>query len=409
MKKNLSKVIVPTLAIAIGAAIAGSISGTVAWYQYSTRVNVAYLGTSAGTSGNLFLRIKGTEQWLTNLSHAAIADYLADEGIGQKVQPITSGEMGEDDDLPRVGGTGADKYNPVFYKNPIQEKEYETSPYSRWLKADDSMYVTIPLELAYIEKDNKLSANDIDEEYLAKDVYLSDLLIQEDYKNNDSDPLKAREDLSSAVRVHIRSYLDTDTSEGHTDSEMNRLISKDGGTILTHGYLPLGDRDRIHDDTVTVGTNPGAMYDFGENNEVKKVVYGDGYQKSYYAGSSVKDSSYLDLDATDPTAEKVYPTVVKSVLDSNDKKTNVLDENDFNYQKESVATSKKIGTTIAHKDGEDENAGKYLQVELTIWVEGWHQLLVKGSDPAEYKSLWSSEDYIGSKFDVGFQFAVQAE
>ena len=44
MKKNLSKVIVPTLAIAIGAAIAGSISGTVAWYQYSTRVNVAYLG-----------------------------------------------------------------------------------------------------------------------------------------------------------------------------------------------------------------------------------------------------------------------------------------------------------------------------------------------------------------------------
>lgn len=407
MKKNLSKVIVPTLAIAIGAAIAGSISGTVAWYQYSTRVNVAYLGTSAGTSGNLFLRIKGTDQWLTNLSHGAIADYLSHEGIGQKVQPITSGNMGEDDDLPRVGGNGADQYNPVFYKNPIQEKEYETSPYSRWLKADDSMYVTIPLELAYIEKDNKLSANDVDEEFKAKDVYLSDLLIQEDYTNNDADPLKAREDLSSAVRVHIRSYLDTDTSEGHADSAMNRLISKDGGTILTHGYLPLGDG--IHDDTVTIGDDPGAMYDFGENNEVKKIVYGEGTQKSYYVGNSVKDNSYLDKDGANPTAEKIYPTVVKSVLDSNDKKTNVLDENDFNYQKESVATSKKIGTTIAHKDGEDENAGKYLQVELTIWVEGWHQLLVKGSDPAEYKSLWSSEDYIGSKFDVGFQFAVQAE
>ncbi|MBQ6730324.1 MAG: hypothetical protein IJR08_00190 [Bacilli bacterium] len=408
MKKNLSKVIVPTLAIAIGAAIAGSISGTVAWYQYSTRVNVAYLGTSAGTSGNLFLRIKGTNPWLTNLSYSAIADYLQGKGIGQKVQPITSGNMGEDDDLPRVGGTGTDKYNPVFYQNPIQEKEYETSPYSRWLKADNSMYVTIPLELAYIEKDNKLSANNIDEEYLAKDVYLSDLLIQEDYSNNgNTDPLKDREDLSSAVRVHIRSYLDTDTSENHATSAINRLISKDGGTILTHGYLPLGDG--IHDDSVTLGDDPGAMYDFGKDNETKKVVYGEGLQKSYSNGTAVKDGSYVDKDGLNPTAEKVYPTVVKSVLDANDKKTNVLDEDDFEYDTDSGSVSKKIGTTIAHKDGEDENAGKYLQVELTIWVEGWQKLLVKGSNPAEYKSIWDSDDYIGSKFNVGFQFAVQAE
>ena len=409
MKKNLSKVIVPTLAIAIGAAIAGSISGTVAWYQYSTRVNVAYLGTSAGTSGNLYLRIKGTNQWLTNLSHGAIADYLQAEGIGQKVQPITSGNMGEDDALPTFGGTGANANDPKFYKNPVREIESETSPYSGWLTADDSMYVTIPLELAYIEKDNKLSANDIDDEFLEKDVYLSDLLIQEDYKNNDADPLKAREDLSSAVRVHIHAYRDDDESTDKVDSTVNRLISKDGGTILTHGYLPLADG--IHDDTVTVGNDPGAMYDFGENNEAKKVVYGEGTQKSYYAGSSVKDNSYLDKDGLNPTSEKVYPTVVKSVLDNNDKKTNVLDENDFEYTKEGAASasSKKIGTTVPHVDGEDTNEGKFLQVEVTIWVEGWHQLLVPGSDPAEYKSLWSSEDYIGSKFDVGFQFAVQAE
>ena len=409
MKKNLSKVIVPTLAIAIGAAIAGSISGTVAWYQYSTRVNVAYLGTSAGTSGNLFLRIKGTDHWLTNLSHSAIADYLADEGIGQKVQPITSGNMGEDDDLPRVGGTGANANDPKFYKNPSREWEDVTSPYSKWLAADDSMYVTIPLELAYIERDGKaVAANKKDEEFLEKDVYLSDLLIQEDYSNkNNTDPSDDKEDLSTAVRVHIHSYRDDDTSANKSASTINRLISKDGGSILTHGYL---DLDGGGLDTVGDGDDDGAMYEFGENTQGEKVVYGEGTQKSYSNGNAVKDNSYLDKDGANPTAEKVYPSVVKSVLDSNNKKTNVLDENDFNYAKGSGTASKKIGTTVPHVDGgTDTNEGKYLQVEVTIWVEGWQQLKVKGSNPVEYKSMWSVEDYMRSKFDVGFQFAVQAE
>ena len=44
MKTNKKNIIIPALMMAVGLGLVGSISGTVAWYQYSTRVNVAYLG-----------------------------------------------------------------------------------------------------------------------------------------------------------------------------------------------------------------------------------------------------------------------------------------------------------------------------------------------------------------------------
>ena len=60
MKIN-KKVMVTTLALAMGAALAGSISGSVAWYQYSTRASAQLTGTSVGTSRNLQIALKPGE------------------------------------------------------------------------------------------------------------------------------------------------------------------------------------------------------------------------------------------------------------------------------------------------------------------------------------------------------------
>ena len=46
---NAKKVVVSVLALAMGAGIAGSISGSIAWYQYSTRTTAQLQGVSAGT------------------------------------------------------------------------------------------------------------------------------------------------------------------------------------------------------------------------------------------------------------------------------------------------------------------------------------------------------------------------
>ena len=413
MKLDLKKIVIPTLAIAIGAAIAGSVSGTVAWYQYSTRVSTAYLGTSAGTAGNLKLRIKGSNNWVNSLTKDDIATYLADNSLGQNIIPITAGNMDADAAINQYNAA-ADPTNdpadmkPLFFKNPIrsfEERVEYTS--SSWLKADESMYVQIPMEVAFIEYDG-VKKNEEDKEYLEKEVYLSDLLIQEDWQNN-SDPENLKKDLSSAIRVHIssRQLDENDEVIANTDS-FDRLISKNGGSILTEGYLDLdGDSN---DDTYINGDH-GAQYGFGNSASIaantKKVIYGEGLQVAYSADKDIKNGSYRLLDADQDTAEKVYPAVVKSVNNSM-----VLDENDFEYTKEGASekTSKCIGKTIGYSK-EDANWEKeYLNVTLTIWLEGWQTLPAPTiANPDAVSSIWNAADYIGSMFDVGVQFAVQAE
>ena len=63
MKTNSKKkILVSTLALAMGAGLAGSISGSVAWYQYSTKAAVGFTGTSAGTTRNLLVALNETDE-----------------------------------------------------------------------------------------------------------------------------------------------------------------------------------------------------------------------------------------------------------------------------------------------------------------------------------------------------------
>ena len=320
MKKN--RLIVPALTLLAGLTLAGSISGTIAWYQYSTRANGAYLGMSGGTIGNLQLRLDGGE-WLTRLTKNDIASYLAANNLGQKVQPITSGDMDKDDALP------AD-----FYRNPIAGK----GEYSKWQKADESNYVSLPLELRFVER------NGSGENNVAKDVYLSDLYIAADDANG-----TAKKDLSDAIRFHVAS------DDGV--NQINRLISKNGGSIAVNGKLDL-DGDGELDQAYT-----GNKYGFGDGNQLVDVVYGEGNQVAYAA--KVEDGLLVKTNEDD--------------LD--------LDELELN------GASKSIGKTLA-------SSSEYLKVNITIWVEGWQEF---ANSP-----IWDA-NYIDSQFDIGFEFATDIE
>ena len=412
MKTRFTKIVVPTLAIAIGAAIVGSISGTVAWYQYSTRVSTAYLGTTAGTAGNLKLRIKNSGgEWLNSLTKEDIEAYLLSENVGQNIIPITAGDMGADDaiamyDAAANPGVDPADMKPLFFKNPVRGFE-ERVDYSSasWLKADNSMYVQIPLEVAFIEYDG-VKKGDEDKEYLEKEVYISDLLIQEDWQNN-NDPENLKKDLSSAIRVHVSSRQLDENDEVIANSDtFDRLISKNGGSILTEGYL---DLDGDSQDDKFVDGDQGAQYGFGNSASIaantKKVVYGEGVQTAYVAGKDIiEDSSYKDLAGND-VAEDIYPAVVKSVGNSM-----VLDENDFEFAGAAGNVSKCIGKTVGYDKTDANWEQDYLNVTLTIWLEGWQLLPAPiPSNPNNMSSIWNAADYIGSMFDVGIQFATQAE
>ena len=363
MKIKKKSIIIPAFALLIGASLAGSISGTVAWYQYSTRVNAAYVGVSGGTSGNLKIRIGNSGDFVTRLSIQDISDYLASTDYGSAVQPITSGEMVKDQAVP------AD-----FYLNPVygQAGDYADN----WMKASKANYIVLPLQLCYVEKDGT-KENDKDAKNVAKDVYLSDLLIQEDASNTTNE----KEDLSAAIRFHINAYQDADAST--LANHVNRLISLNGGTTVTEGKLDLDG-----DEKLDFNYGSGDKYGFS-GDAAEEIVYGAGVQQAFSSKTSNSSSvPYYNADGSEGGVDAtVYSMVVGQVDDSMD-----IDDDTKEYD---TGKSKKIGTTVAAED-------QFLNVNITIWVEGWQTF-----ENAEHKfvSMWD-EDFIKSKFNVGFEFAV---
>lgn len=364
MKK---KIIISALALTIGAGLAGSITGTAAWYQYSTKVNGAYIGASGGATGNLGVRIRKSglaadEGWTTFLSKEALINYANTQGFGTNIQPVTPGALDKDTALAKDSDG-----NPVMYANPIPGK----AAYSDWKKASKANYIVIPLQLRYTEN-NGASSN------VAKEVYLSELILEQRV----TDP--ATSDISNALRFHISSYSSADPS-----ASQNRLISKAGGKTVTNGKLDL-DGDGNFD------TARGSdKYAFNEEVDTSTpIVYGAGSQVSYT--SRVLTSPDTDAKYYDENNELKDDADVYSLIANGREGKNGDDLND-NYLTYDGGNSKKIGTTIA---GETN----FLNVDLTIWVEGWQ----KFEDNAAYSSIWN-KSFINSQFNIGFEFAINAE
>lgn len=316
--------------------MAGSATSTIAWYQYSTKANVAYLGTSAGTSGNLLVRIKDDNQaanagWKSFIGYDDVDTFLN----SKKIKPITTGAMGTDVKLPQL------------YSNPV----YGNGPLSLWKQAEASSYVQIPLQFKFVERDGRLdNENKEIESLVAKDLYLSDLLIQNDYSNATT----AKRDLSSAIRVHFDAYLDGAQESGH----LYRLASKTGADTMTVGNLDLNGDDNLDKSyDLTDAEEHAAMYGFGENanNKGTLIAYGS------------------------------VP--------------NQTENNQKSYSASSIL-NQKLGTTSTEGD-------KFLNVLVTIWLEGWQELPKASDTDTEKSAMWDLVKTVDSKFDVGMQFEAK--
>ena len=225
------KIIVSTLALAMGAALAGSVSGTVAWFQYATRAQVSYIGTSGHCSELLQISVDDGSTWKNEFETSDLTgnNVTAD---GSDIVPITS------------GGVAKDANVSSFYSNPI----YQISGASyadTWNEALTSNYLqfTIKFRVADVNENGKT-------DYLDKDIYLLDLTLQ------DAD---GSGDLSEALRVHF-----------HTSAGVNFLIAKTATSTATSGNLDLnGDN--------SPDLAEGYEWDTGRS----AITYGSGTQTSY--------------------------------------------------------------------------------------------------------------------------------
>ena len=243
MKINCKKLITSAMLTLIGASMVGSVAGTVAWYQYSTRASAAYVGTSTKCSEKLQV-VVGTEakkesDWKTKLDVADITGYIATQD-GQnattagQVTPVTAGNQKKDAALNTL------KAHPV----------YNYPAYSAWQDAAVTDYVTFPLTFRVVDVDGGSTTSTLAQDM---DLYLQDLLIQAHGTNP-----TGKGDISDAIRVH---FATTETTPKYW------LFSNKGETIDTCGYLDL-DGDGKDDEASTRHTN----YSF---ETTSKLTYGD--------------------------------------------------------------------------------------------------------------------------------------
>ena len=174
------KIIVSTLALAMGAALAGSVSGTVAWFQYSTRAQATYIGSTAHcsealevTATKVGVAVANNAEWSTELSYSDIEDVALDttNHLGDDIVPIsTTGNVAATDALPTYDDDDDDQTPDVlsFTKNPI----YQVQEASYWGKATAANYVQFDLHFRVKDINGANEAS-----YLAKNVYLTNLSI----------------------------------------------------------------------------------------------------------------------------------------------------------------------------------------------------------------------------------------
>ena len=250
MKKlNLKKVLIPSFALLIGGSLAATLSSTLAWFQYATRAQVAYVGAMTHSTKLLKISIDNGGHWGNDYYQTDTASQIQ----GNHLVPITTGAQAKDAALSD------------FYAQPDFG---HGGDYSHWTAADNSNYaqLTILAKVTDVDGANTPTA-------LENDVYITELLIQDDSTNGTT------EDLSDAVRVHIAV---TDAN----GAKKNFLFAK----------------------SVT-STTVGGKLDLNNDGEYDKDLDSWGTQDCYY-GENASQTSYLYNDTTIISADPDNPTGV---------------------------------------------------------------------------------------------------
>ena len=453
MKINSTKkIIVSTLSLAMGAALAGSVAGSVAWYQYSTRASASMVSTAAGTSRNLLVSGTGADgTWSTYVDLSNADDTLKPVRAMQKEADIVDGESDLTDKA--IDATAAED-KIYFFDKPVYQ--YENSGKAITVADLIAKDYIIQKTLFFKVVDNKDGAGDA--VVAGKPIYLQDLQIK-------GVSAAGKLDLSNAVRVNVES------SPAGTGLDIAGATFGNVASIKQSGRLNIGggaglDRDGIKLDDLE--GNP-VFY----NTEYS--VYAGAEDGDYVVHSidqinntmTVKDK-IIEVDATyvydeannrfevlDAATATVTPTVVANhaaldtlvaaeaaaraanpvevgPLNGLDGKHYQVTSEKVKYQIDEVYSQTVLAiaddkaahsflvndsdpfdlqdgvqlSTTTDVENHDPSAGHeydMARVTLTIWLEGW------GLDVANGSASWNYENYIDSQVEIVARFVTEAD
>ena len=242
MKIN-KKVLIPLFATAMGLSAIGGIAGSVAWYQYNTKVTGSWVGVSTADGGVLQIK-DGSGNWTKDAAYG--------DGT-EELHPITFGAMTATSALPANA-----------YRHPQAGPEHEAM--STWDAATVNVdYVQFSVELRAL----KLDPADGTYKAAPAEVNLDEMLISSVTTN--------KTNVGDAVRVHI------------SDGTNHHLYSINGGNTLTHGQLDL-DND----------TQPDVVggYAAFDDYDIRPLDYGDGGTQVSTAIDDIDGSKLFDIPAS---------------------------------------------------------------------------------------------------------------
>ncbi|MBE6133653.1 MAG: hypothetical protein E7178_03165 [Erysipelotrichaceae bacterium] len=272
---NKKKVVVSVLALAMGAGLAGSISGSVAWYQYSTRAAALIQGTSAGTLGRLQI-----------VQHAAShqeTDWKQKVVVGpSNFLPTT---------IKRTAGTGSEGDTLAFLKHPV----YQVAQLPAFGSTETAPYVDLSFDFRFQEStDGSAWAAPTSD---ARNIYLSHFAI---VPVTDETHTK---DVSSAVRV---AFLN---SAGKAKALLGKEKSGAGLKTLTEGNLDLngnstGPDTMLWDCTDSDNTDSSKLIKYSNDTSVSESSYSTDAHDSWVLTQDELKNHVYDLDSDDDIAAK---------------------------------------------------------------------------------------------------------
>lgn len=371
MKLSNKKIIVSTLALAMGAALAGSISGSVAWYQYSTRAAAQVNGVSAGVTGDLAVSIDGG----TNYLRKAVSD-------SEKYVPISASE-----------DTGVWSY----YKHPVYQHEELpalANPLADPGLGHGEVYVKdYTLKFRFLE-DNDGAANaqtNAGDAVTTQDVFLTHFAIEGKF--------------APAVRVELI-----------TASEHYMLSANSAGqNVITKGELDLNNDTRDDTDywdcldTEKVAAVAGSALANGAAGAADTKYYtkeastGAGYHDdgtSHYVLAGEGTSFVADA------ADTYFPLTTEGV-DGGDVITYVNKTTD-GEEYDTVAWNDGNGIVASDTSDAYNIVGEVMattnpassSLTVRVWLEGWTEI--------DGETMWDA-DLLNQPFNINMQFACNAK
>lgn len=385
------------------ATLVGSISGSLAWWAYSTRVSVSYQGTSVSTSEQLQigLRLDTTifgadeieELGLTADPSVSTPEYtyaFANAGGGLSADLIAKyieieGKYATDELVPVTSNSYVENQDLVLYENLLSGHPTNTE------HALTEKYVFVP----FIFRILRLNAVGEEDKYLAnKEIYVSNVIADAMLPGSSSELIQ------NALRIHFNDGSQKFILHSGDHSYRKDMSEAQKAAAIANMYTPVAG---------LLDLNSDGYFDAAGG---KEILYGDCSVTTentfVQSGTPTKlsDINSVYNDVTDPDDKDAILsdlTNASTFISRHPSGVTCYEDYDgINIGRAYYKTLDMVAPDESHgalTDGiavctTSNDAKAIAELDTTIWLEGWdHQIIDQSLEP----------DY---KFNLVLQFQI---